>query len=106
MPPREHGQELDGRRVASGCLEAGSDPTLIARSTAEITARRAIAEHRLRRASGTTRLTPSEIHTLVTAIGNLVGVYCAPPTPPTKQRSSGTSASSSPTCKKPTPCFT
>jgi site-specific DNA recombinase len=55
-------------------LEAGTDPTLIARWTAEVNAQRAMAEHRLRQASGTIRMTPSEIHNLVTAIGDLVGV--------------------------------
>jgi hypothetical protein len=55
-------------------LEAGTDPSLIARWTAEVTAQRAMAEHRLRQATGSTRMTPTEIHTLVTAIGDLVGV--------------------------------
>jgi len=55
-------------------LEAGTDPTLIARWTAEVNAQRTMAQHRLRQASGTTRMTPSEIHNLVTAIGDLVSV--------------------------------
>ena len=55
-------------------LEAGTDPTLIARWTAEVTAQRAIAEHRLRQATGTTQMTPTEIHHLVTAIGDLITV--------------------------------
>ena len=83
----DHTHDLEreaGRRSLAECdqrlaryraaLEAGTDPTLIARWTAEVNAQRAMAEHRLRQASGTTRMTPSEIHNLVTAIGDLMGV--------------------------------
>jgi hypothetical protein len=55
-------------------LEAGTDPALIARWTAEVNAQRAMAQQRLRQAAGTTRMTPAEIPTLVTAIGDLIGV--------------------------------
>jgi site-specific DNA recombinase len=64
-------QRLTRYRAA---LEAGTDPALIARWTAEVTAQRALAEHRLRQATGTTRMTPTEIHSLVSAIGDLVTV--------------------------------
>ena len=36
-----------------------------------------MAEHRLRQANGTTRMTPSEIHSLVTALGDLVSILRA-----------------------------
>jgi site-specific DNA recombinase len=67
----ECNQRLARYRAA---LEAGTDPTLIARWTAEVNAQRAMAEHRLLQATGTTRMTPTEIHNLVAAIGNLVAV--------------------------------
>ncbi len=55
-------------------LEAGTDPALIATWTAEITARRAVAEHQLRQATGTTRMTSGDLEHLVTALGDLVSV--------------------------------
>jgi site-specific DNA recombinase len=56
-------------------LEAGTDPTLIAGWTAEVTAKRAAAQTQLRAATGaSTRMSPGEIKTVVTALGNILDV--------------------------------
>ncbi len=52
-------------------LEAGTDPTLVARWTAEVQARRAEALARSRHASGLRRMSNDEIHALVEALGNI-----------------------------------
>jgi site-specific DNA recombinase len=55
-------------------LEAGTDPALIARWTAEVNAQRVMAQTRLRQATGRTRMTPAEISAIVTAMGGLIEV--------------------------------
>jgi site-specific DNA recombinase len=56
-------------------LEAGTDPTLIARWTAEVNSTRAAAQTQLRTArGGTTRMTPDEINAIITALGNILDV--------------------------------
>jgi site-specific DNA recombinase len=55
-------------------LEAGTDPALIARWTAEVNAQRVMAQTRLRQAAGRTAMAPGEIAALVNAIGDLVAV--------------------------------
>ncbi|HEU0088614.1 MAG TPA: recombinase family protein [Pseudonocardiaceae bacterium] len=55
-------------------LEAGTDPTLIARWTAEVQAQRAEALARSRKGSGRDRMTKQEIQALVDALGNIATV--------------------------------
>ncbi|WP_432830577.1 zinc ribbon domain-containing protein [Dactylosporangium sp. CA-092794] len=76
----------EARRVIAECvqrlaryraaLEAGTDPSLVAGWTAEVTATRAAAQARLRDATGAkpTRMTADEIQTIVTSLGNLLTV--------------------------------
>jgi site-specific DNA recombinase len=52
-------------------LEAGTDPTLVARWPAEVQAQRAQALARSRHATGRRRMTTDEIQTLVEALGNI-----------------------------------
>jgi site-specific DNA recombinase len=56
-------------------LEAGTDPTLIARWTAEVNTTRAAAQAQLRTATaGRTRMTPAEINSIISALGNILDV--------------------------------
>ncbi|GIH21411.1 hypothetical protein [Rugosimonospora africana] len=56
-------------------LEAGTDPTLIARWTSEVNATRAAAQTQMRTASeGTTRMTAEEIGGLIAALGNIIAI--------------------------------
>ncbi|WP_199444067.1 recombinase zinc beta ribbon domain-containing protein [Umezawaea beigongshangensis] len=72
---------LDARRVVAECdrklerhraaLEAGTDPRLVARWTAEVSARRAEALSRSRAAVGRERMTREQIATMVAALGDV-----------------------------------
>jgi site-specific DNA recombinase len=76
----------EARRIITDCdqrlaryraaLEAGTDPTLVARWTAEVTATRAAAQTELRAATGTksTRMTADEINGLVASLGTMLTV--------------------------------
>jgi site-specific DNA recombinase len=56
-------------------LEAGTDPTLIARWTAEVNTTRAAAQAQLRGANGgSTRMSADEINAIVAALGNILDV--------------------------------
>jgi site-specific DNA recombinase len=55
-------------------LKAGTDPTLVARWTTEIQARRAEALARSRQSTGRRRMSKDEIRSLVEAIGNIHAV--------------------------------
>jgi site-specific DNA recombinase len=80
-----HVRAGEARRVIADCdqrlaryraaLEAGTDPTLIARWTAEVNAARAAAETQLRAATpNRTRMTASEINGIVAALGSILDV--------------------------------
>jgi site-specific DNA recombinase len=64
------------RRLARyrAALEAGTDPALIARWTAEVNAQRVMAEAKLPEASGRRSMSEQEIAALVAALGNLLDV--------------------------------
>ena len=64
-------RRLDRYRAA---LEAGTDPALVARWTAEVNVERIAAQSQLRQATGRTRMTTDEINTLVTGLGHLADV--------------------------------
>jgi hypothetical protein len=86
-----HARAAEAWRVVADCdqrlaryraaLEAGTDPALIARWTAEVNAIRVAAEAQLRTAThGGTRLTADEINGIVTALGSILDVVglCCP----------------------------
>ncbi|MEX5636355.1 zinc ribbon domain-containing protein [Parafrankia sp. FMc2] len=81
------GQDADrtqARRTITDCdakleryrlaLEAGTDPTLVARWTAKANTERAAAQARLRTAIGRRRMTEQEISDMVAAAGDIVAV--------------------------------
>ncbi len=55
-------------------LESGTDPALIARWTAEVTAQRVTAQAKLRASEGSRRMTEEEITGLITALGSMLDV--------------------------------
>lgn len=65
-----------GTARAPGEPEVGTDPTLVARWTAEVNAARAAAEAQLRAITGTTtaRMTAEQIKDLITSLGTLLAV--------------------------------
>ncbi|WP_239342452.1 recombinase family protein, partial [Frankia sp. CiP3] len=63
--------KLERYRLA---LEAGTDPTLVARWTAKANTERAAAQARLRATTGRQRMTEQEITDVVTAMGDIVTV--------------------------------
>jgi site-specific DNA recombinase len=80
-----HARAAEAKRVIADCdqrlaryraaLEAGTDPTLIARWTAEVNAARAAAETQLRAATHSrSRVTADEINSIVTALGSILDV--------------------------------
>ena len=80
-----HDASLDrARRTIADCdakleryrlaLEAGTDPTLVARWTAKANTERAAAQARLRTTTGRQRMTEQEITDMVTAVGDIVTV--------------------------------
>jgi site-specific DNA recombinase len=80
---REAAQEAARRAIADcdrrldryrAALEAGTDPALVARWTAEVNAERIAAQSQLRQTTGRTRMTTEEIQTLVTSLGHLADV--------------------------------
>jgi site-specific DNA recombinase len=82
----EHAARVaEARRIIADCdqrlgryraaLEAGTDPTLIARWTADVNTTRAAAQAHLRGAAGgKTRMTADEINTIVAALGSILDV--------------------------------
>ncbi|MEU7871279.1 recombinase family protein [Dactylosporangium sp. NPDC049140] len=90
---QDHGRDselaaraAEARRVIADCdqrlaryraaLEAGTDPTLVAQWTAEVTVTRAAAQAQLRDAAGAkpSRMTTEEINAVVASLGNLLTV--------------------------------
>ncbi|WP_261574775.1 hypothetical protein [Frankia gtarii] len=63
--------QLERYRLA---LEAGTDPTLVARWTATATTERAAAQAQLRATTGRRRMTEQDIIDMVTAMGDVVAV--------------------------------